>query len=90
MGSRGHDSSAFGPIRRPFRVEIQAVRTLTIAVQSHEQFAADSIEAARRIDAAGGYQGEVYSFETISLLFELFTVNRWQMSPPCSKLVRRA
>lgn len=57
----------------------QQRRTLTVSVQSHEQSFERSLEAARRIDRGEGYQGEFYSFETLPLLFGVFTPKRWEL-----------
>ena len=55
------------------------MRTLTITVQGHDKMLAAELAAARRINAGEGYQGEVYSFETIDLLFETITPRRWAL-----------
>lgn len=54
-------------------------RTLTVSVETSEQSSARATEAAQRIDAGGGYQGEFYSFATLSLLFSVFTPKRWEL-----------
>jgi predicted transcriptional regulator len=54
-------------------------RILTVSVESHEQCFERDREAARRIDAGDGYQGEHFSFETLALLFEVFTPKRWEL-----------
>lgn len=54
-------------------------RSLTVSVESDEQSRARSLAAARRIDKSEGYQGEFYSFENWSLLFQVFSPKRWEL-----------
>jgi len=54
-------------------------RTLTVGVTSMTNAFDRAEAAAERIDAGEGYQGEYRSFETLPLLFELFTPRRWAL-----------
>ena len=54
-------------------------RTLSVTVVTRDGFFAEAIEAAKRIDAGGGYQGEVHSFETLPLLLSVFSPKRWDL-----------
>lgn len=54
-------------------------RTLTVGVRAFDAMAKDELEIARRIDAGGGYQGEACYFETMPLLFEVFSAKRWEL-----------
>jgi predicted transcriptional regulator len=54
-------------------------RTLTVSVASIEESFARAMEAAERIDAGEGYQGEYRTFGTLPQLFELFTPRRWAL-----------
>jgi predicted transcriptional regulator len=55
------------------------MRTLTVTIDSDPRFFGREREAAERIDAGEGYQGEHYSFETLPLLFEVFSQKRWEL-----------
>jgi predicted transcriptional regulator len=55
------------------------MKTLTITVQPHDRFVAGALAEAKRVDAGAGYQGEVYSFENIELLFQTITARRWAL-----------
>src|SRR5690606_30104824 len=56
-----------------------AMRTLTVTINSDRKFVQREREAARRIDAGGGYEGEFYAFETLPQLFEVFSPKRWAL-----------
>ena len=55
------------------------MRVLTITLQDNEAFWAAERAAGKRVDAGAGHQGEVYSFETIELLFRTITPRRWSL-----------
>jgi predicted transcriptional regulator len=57
----------------------KAERTLTVRVANRESFFSEAIEAAKRIDAGEGYQGEARSFETMPLLLAVFSPKRWEL-----------
>ncbi|RYE88110.1 MAG: transcriptional regulator [Hyphomicrobiales bacterium] len=44
------------------------------------------MDAARRIDAGEGYQGEGRSFETLPLLLSVFSEKRWKLIIELQKL----
>lgn len=55
------------------------MRTLTVTIDRDDRFFQRELEAARRIDAGEGYQGEYQSFATLPLLFEVFSSRRWAL-----------
>jgi predicted transcriptional regulator len=55
------------------------MRTLTVRIESNQDFFARARAAGKRIDAGGGYEGEEYSFATLPLLLETFSPNRWTL-----------
>ncbi|OEO30573.1 hypothetical protein VW23_020715 [Devosia insulae DS-56] len=57
----------------------EAKRTLTVRVQSHEDFRDELMHAARAVDSGEGYQGEVHSFTSLPLFFRVFSQKRWEL-----------
>src|SRR5665213_3400905 len=55
------------------------MRTLTVRIEGDDRFFARARQAARNVDAGGGYQGEEYSFANLPLLLATFTPNRWKL-----------
>jgi len=64
----------------------QTERTLTVRVANRDEFFAEAMAAARRVDAGAGYQGEVCSFETLPLLLSVFSEKRWNLIVELEKL----
>jgi predicted transcriptional regulator len=61
-------------------------RTLTVRVGTRADFFAEAMEAARRVEAGGGYQGEVRSFASLPLLLSVFSEKRWKLIIELQKL----
>ena len=55
------------------------MRTLTVRIEGDDSFLVRAREAARKVDASGGYQGEEYSFADLPQLLATFTPNRWKL-----------
>lgn len=64
----------------------QTERTLTVRVANRDEFFAEAMTAAKRVDAGEGYQGEVRSFETLPLLLSVFSEKRWNLIVELEKL----
>ncbi len=55
------------------------MRTLTIGVEDDATFRSRIMAIADRLDAGQGYQGEFYTFPSLTLLFDTFNPRRLEL-----------